>query len=313
MRTVARLSSILLVLAFGCGDDGGGSGNGDGGVGNGDGGNGGDGGNIFDGCEPVDLMIVLDGTMSMHRLPDGDQPDPNTPAERAKSKWHIAVGAIESVTSDLEAGVRFGLSKFPLVPASGSGETCVTVEERTDGTTATNTQCQQGEVLVSPDLNSASAIDAAIDPDTTELCRSTPIGGGLAVAGSELAGIKVEGRDQYALLITDGQDTCDDDGGGYTTLSLPEADALFAAGVRLYVVGFDGTGGDGVDPNALNDLACAGGTAPNEGSNCVDTGGVLRAVAEPSPEFLFLLAEDSNSLQTALQDIAAELCCGCVE
>jgi len=82
--------------------------------------------------------------------------------------------------------------------------------------------------------------------------------------------------------------------------------------VKTFVVGFDGSG-SGVDEAHLNDLACAGGTAPNFDNNCVMQGSVYRAVASPSPSRLFLLAEDALSLGQALESVTADVCCGCVD
>jgi len=261
-------------------------------------------------CVPPDLLIVLDRTMSMHRQPDGT-PAEGTPAGKQLSKWSIAIDAIETSTAMFEGGMRFGLELFPLDPGpSGGGEQCVTLDERINGITATNPQCQEGEVLVPTAVNSAAAIDAAIDPDTTLLCRSTPIGAGLTTAKDELAATALgdpEDRDQFALLITDGQDTCDQD------LPLSEVQAMAAAGVKTFVVGFDASQGTGVDAAQLNDLACAGLTAEGFPNPCLDDGMGNYTWDPNGPATVYIVAEDGTDLQNALAAIAAQVCCDCID
>jgi hypothetical protein len=243
------------------------------------------------------MLIVLDRTMSMHRQPNGD---PAPDSDHSLSKWAIAVGAIEAFTGALDTTVRFGLELFPRLPAPG---VCVTLGERIGGTTASNDQCEEGEVLVPPGLGTSGAIDAAIDVETTELCRSTPIGAGLDTALTGLMSVAVAGREQYVVLITDGQDTCEN--------PLPFVDALTAAGIGTYVIGFDASG-SGVDRPTLNDAACAGGTAPDPATNCAPDGmGRMRAAASGGPD-LFLAAGDGGALTESLEQAAGDVCCGCL-
>lgn len=253
------------------------------------------------------MLIVLDRTMSMHREPNGD-PAVDTTAGLRLSKWWIAVEAIETATAAYQDGLRFGLELFPLEPA---GNVCVTLQERISGITATNTPCEQGEVPVSPDLATAAAIAAAIDPLTTRLCTSTPIGPGLQTAAAELAAIKQTGpdaRDQYALLITDGQDTCANSG----SQPVQEVQSLAAAGVNTFVVGFDASGGTGVDVEELNDMACAGRTAVDLANNCVDDGSGNYTWDTSADPIVYIVAEDADDLNQTLDDIAALVCCDCI-
>lgn len=256
-----------------------------------------------DSCEPPDMLFVLDRTMSMHRRPDGSIP-PDTAAGHMASKWYVAIDAIESVSQNLEQTVRFGLELFPIDPG---GNVCVTLSERITGTTATNVQCEPGELLVSPDLRTADAIAQSLDPETTRLCRSTPIGGGLGAARMALEAVVDPIREQYAVLLTDGQDTCDE------ALSLANGQALGDSGVGLYVIGFDSSGG-GIDHGHLNDLACAGRTAPDFASNCMDDGnGSYVAVDADNGPALYLLAGDAQQLAAQIEQVAGEVCCNCIE
>jgi hypothetical protein len=253
-------------------------------------------------CEAPDMLLLIDRTMSMHRRPDGTRP-PNTPAGLASSKWALAVNSIESVTATLEDSIRFGIALFPVAPGGG---VCVTLEQRITGTTATNTACEQGEVLVSPEISTAAAINAAIDIETTRLCTSTPIGAGISTATAGLAAIQNPVRQQFVVLLTDGEDTCDE------ALVLSNMHALADSGVSAYVIGFDSSGG-GVDNGLLNDLACAGKTATGFPTPCVaDAMGHYTATDRGGPA-LYQLAEDAAQLTQTFQDFAGEVCCGCVD
>ncbi len=249
-----------------------------------------------DPCEPPDMLIVLDRTMSMHRMPDGD---PAPQASHDLSKWVLAIVGIETVTAAYDLRLRFGLELFPRDPADGS---CVTLTERIGGTTATNVNCEEGEVLVSPDVGTSGAVDNAMDPETTLLCRSTPIGAGLDTALVHLSGIQDAIRGQYVLLVTDGQDTCTDPD------PVERVQALAAAGVSTFVVGFDASG-TGVDPEMLNNMACAGMTAPNHAQVCVDQGGGVFVAVDPTGTNLFLSASDGVELANQLETVASAVGC----
>lgn len=288
----------------------GGSGAGGSGAGTGTGGSGGvqldagGGGSSNDGgaCEPPDMLIVLDRTMSMHRRPDGTRP-PDTTAGHQASKWYIAINAVEQLTGKLDSTIRFGLELFPKDPGNNQ---CVTLKQRINNITATNPACQKAEVLVQPGLNNGPAIASAIDPETTRLCTSTPIGKGIVTASQALTAIQTAGRDQYAVLITDGQDTCD------KALVLSATQALAQQGIKLYAIGFDASSGNGVDKSQLNDLACAGHTAPGFPAPCqADAQGNYTATNPTGPD-LFLAAGDAAALSTALTTLAGNVCCGCI-
>jgi hypothetical protein len=207
------------------------------------------------------------------------------------------------VTAALEGSIRFGIALFPVDPG---GNVCVTLEQRTGGITATNASCQEGEVLVSPDISTAAAINAAIDVETTRLCTSTPIGAGIATATTALAAIKSSVRKQFVVLLTDGEDTCDEN------LVLSNMHALADSGVNAYVIGFDSSGG-GIDNGLLNDLACAGHTATDFPSPCsADGSGHYTATNRTGPA-LYQLAEDAAQLTQTFEAFAGEVCCGCVD
>lgn len=254
-------------------------------------------------CEPPDMLIVLDRTMSMHRRPDGTVPA-DTPAGRMETKWYIAITAIEAVTASLDATIRFGLELFPRDPGQ---DVCVTLSERINGTTATNPTCEGGEVPVSPAISTGTMISTALDPEATRLCNSTPIGSALGTAQTHLAGIQDPVRDQFVMLLTDGQATCGED-----PLSIANTQAMARAGVETYVIGFDASG-TGVDPAQLNHLACAGRTAPGFPAPCTADGNGDYTATDPNTGTLFLTANDATALQQQLEQVAGQVCCNCIE
>lgn len=253
-----------------------------------------------DPCEPPDMLIVLDRTMSMHRQPSGDPAPQN---QHELSKWFLAISAIETVTGEYDRRLRFGLELFPQDPDDGA---CVTLAERIDGETADNPTCEHGEVLVPTDLQTAKQIASALDPETTLLCNSTPIGAGLETALQHLASVKNAIRPQYVLLVTDGRDTCDDPD------PVEQVQQLLKNGASTFVVGFDGSG-KGIDSKTLNNMACAGKTAPEFDKNCVDQGGGAYVAADPSGETLFISASNGDELQNELDSVAALVGCGIVK
>src|SRR5690606_32023248 len=115
-----------------------------------------DGGHIDNGCEPPQMMIVLDRSGSMSKEPDGTMV--TDMADATKSRWHIAVTAIESVTVALQEGVDFGLTLFPLDADDYDGPQgdCSNLETWVAQYTAVETNdpgppmCNPAEVVASP-------------------------------------------------------------------------------------------------------------------------------------------------------------------
>jgi hypothetical protein len=252
------------------------------------------------GCDPPDVLIVQDRTESMHTAPDGKDP-PDTPAGHAATKWYLAIDAVKQVTSGaIDTTIRFGLELFPRDPG---GNACVTLAQRIEGIEATNPDCEKGEVLIEPNLATGAAITGALDPETTTLCSSTPIGLALATAQTALAKIANPTRKQFVLLVTDGENSCDV---GPNPRHVVQE--LAQSGVGTYVVGFGSSGG--VNPKLLNDLACAGMTAKNFPDSCKqDANGYL--AADPTGPTLYYDAADGNALVAGLESIAGGVCCNC--
>jgi hypothetical protein len=254
-------------------------------------------------CEPPDVLVVLDRTLSMHKTPGGTKPA-NTAVGRATSKWSIAIEAVETLVGGFDGTIRFGLSMFPRDPGGG---VCHTLSQVIGGSGGDNPQCEAGEVVVQPDADdSATSIVALLDPETTLMCKSTPIAAGLAVAADALAALRQPDRAQYVVFIGDGIDSCmtaDD--------AIAGTQASARAGVGTFTIGFDASGG--IDPAFLNDMACAGRTAIGFPSTCVaDADGDYLALDRLGPA-IYLQAGDAASLRAALESTAEQVCCGCVD
>lgn len=320
LATIACSSEPKEVAGNGGAGGGGGTANaggsgGSGGVGAG--GAGGSGGLVIDGgggsdgggCEPPDMLIVLDRTLTMHRTPSGATPT-DAPTY-ASSKWYQAITALEQVAAaPLDQTVRFGLELWPRDPG---GALCNTLSEQvTASKQATNTPCEAGEIAVPPALGTGATIGQTLDPATTKICFSTPTGSALQTAQSFLAQSAVTGRAQYIVLVTDGADW---DKSCPNPAPQPIVQALAAAGVKTYVVGFfDPTGSDaggGVGEEFLNDMACAGQTAKSFSTSCTQSGTGYVATS-PSGPALFFQATSAAELEAALQDVAGQVCCDCV-
>lgn len=223
-------------------------------------------------CEPPDMLVVLDRSESMNGLVKSD-------AGPSQSKWDIAVAALGKMTeAPVDTTVRFGLEVFPDVKGS----------------------CSSGKILVAPETGKGAAISSALA--STQLVGGTPIGAPIDVARMHLSSVKTSSRKQFALLVTDGGETC------ATAKGLPAVQELAKAGVSTFVIGF----GSGVRIPELNNLACAGGTAPDPAKNCKTsaTGGLEWVGSGPN---LFFLAQDAAALEGAFKSIASKECCGCVK
>lgn len=257
-------------------------------------------------CDPPFAMIALDRTLTMHKTPKGDEPV--DPPDYQSSKFYQAITAIQKlVAAPTDHTVRFGLELWPKDEPG-----CVTLAEKIMGTTGTNTTCEDGEVLVPPALNMGAKIASTINPATTKICLSTPTGQGLLTASNWLKSNAVPGRGNYIVLVTDGADW---------DQSCPMPDPvlitqqLAATGIKTFVVGFSASGDlmpGGVGAGFLNDMACAGQTAPNFPTPCKMSGNGWVS-NDPMGSTLYLAAGDSAGLDAALKSIAVEVCCDCVK
>jgi hypothetical protein len=259
-------------------------------------------------CTAPDMLIALDRTLTMHFDPTGL--NPTDAPDYKSSKWYQAVTAIKTLAvPPLDTTIRFGLELWPKEEPG-----CITLAERvTDSKSATNPSCETGEILVTPQLSAGAKMSVFLDPAKTKICSSTPTGQALILGADTLSSMKEVGRDQYLVLVTDGADW---DFSCPTPNPLDVTTANATKGIKTFIVGFSATadlGPSGVGTAFLNDMACAGGTAPDATKNCKSDGkgGQVAMDAKGGP-ILFLQANDGTALAAALTKAAKAICCDCV-
>lgn len=230
-------------------------------------------------CWEPEVLIAIDRTLSMRTAVDG------------VTKWDMARQAIAAIGEKFSSGIFFGLEFFPKTV-----EGCYTIADIQAGNTVNNVTCLEGEVIIPPAYDTDELINSTME--SAKLCRSSPIKSALLSARDFYVAhppTPAE-RKQFVILLTDGKETCEK-----ATLSCG-AQELLAAGVKTYVVGFGGA----VNPDYLNHLVCAGGTAPDPNACLVGpTSGCTEAYLGIDP--LYFTAEDGDQLLLQLDEIAAKL------
>ena len=256
-----------------------------------------DAGGAEEDCEPPDILVVLDRSQSMHKVPAGDTP-PDDMGGYMSSRWWLALEALEQFVAEYQFGIRIGLELFP-----EQADGCVTLAERVGGQGAGNDGCFTSQLVLPPALMAFPDFDAVLDPMTTLLCNETPISQALGDAGPALEPLADGMHDQYAVLITDGGESCDGDPLGAAQQLVDDY------GVRTWVVAF-GDAALTTNHNGLNRLACAGQTAKDFPVPCVDDGFGHYDAADPAGPALYIAAEDGQALADAFAELAGDLCCG---
>jgi hypothetical protein len=176
------------------------------------------------------ILIILDRSLSM----------------RENDKWTQATAALDSMANNLADDLRLGLAIFSGTDSSGPG----------------------GDMCADPSLRLPMGVHTSADVAASfaglSPAGATPMRRALDVAResgwvNDATDPLDASRSKNVLLVTDGQPNClDPDDYMQEDLdgAVTAAAATFAAGVRVFVVGF----GDGVDPVTLDRLAEAGGT-----------------------------------------------------
>jgi hypothetical protein len=199
----------------------------------------------FAGCDALNAAEKASfGCVNILGIPQTPAPPHDKPFDR----WAPSVAAIEGLTARLQNKISFGLMLFP-----GVGNAC-----------------SSGSLAVDPALGTANAIAktlAGAKPDG----ESTPTPGTLRGARAILDTPTVQGRAataKYVLLVTDGAPNCTARGDNDTSTSTPSTsdnesfaavDALTAANVKTYVIGYD-TAAVPEFASVLDEMARRGGT-----------------------------------------------------
>lgn len=195
-----------------------------------------------------DMLIVLDRSLSM-------APDAN---DSATDRWGGSVAAIEQTAGAFDGVINFGLMTFPAfdsrqLPGLGSS---ATVE----------VQCPTGTLDV--ELGPGHGAQIADTLEQLDPGGSTPTGPTLTAALDVLRGAAklYDGAlaPRYVLLVTDGDPNCagppavDGSDPLARRQALDAIEALSAAQIKTYVVGFQTAGTSFVDQ--LDAMAARGGT-----------------------------------------------------
>jgi len=180
---------------------------------------------------PPNMLVVLDRSCSM------------TSAVGSSTKWDIAVAAINKMTTDYKDKIRFGLTLFPDLTGGNCAQDAIPIPTGPGN---------EGDIQ---DLLTAALVKAdkyyPDGPCVTNIQRA------MEQAATEVAFDDID-RDSYAVLITDGKETCGSDA---TTEAVIKT--LFEMrNVPTFVIGF----GAGIDPAQMDKFAVAGGV-PSAGAS----------------------------------------------
>ncbi|HVK69601.1 MAG TPA: VWA domain-containing protein, partial [Polyangium sp.] len=180
---------------------------------------------------PPNMLLVLDRSCSMTALVGN------------VTKWDIAVAAINKMTTDYTGKIRFGLTLFPDLVTPNCQQAAIPIPVGPDNETAIQELLTAALVKADkyfPDGPCVTNIQTAVTQSTTEPAFNNT------------------DRDSYAVLITDGKETCGSD----ATTEMEIKNLFETRGIPTFVIGF----GAGIDPAQMNKFASAGGV-PAAGAN----------------------------------------------
>lgn len=174
-----------------------------------------------------------------------DQSGSMTESFGPTSRWEAVRETLmdpgSGVVAQLESDVRLGLTLYTSHGGSAGG-TCPEL------------------TTVPPAIANYDAINAVYGPAVPQ--QDTPTGDSLYVVTDELEQLAVEG-DKIIVLATDGEpDSCADPNGNAGPEAVAAAQATYASGISLYVIGV----GDAVGAAHLQEMANAGVGQPSGGT-----------------------------------------------
>ncbi len=181
---------------------------------------------------PPNMLLVVDRSCSMTGLAG------------TLTKWEVAVAAINKMTTDFAGQIRFGLTLFPdtVTPSCQQDKIPIPV-------------APSNEMAIQTLMTAALVKADPLFPDGP--CVTNILTGMQQAATMEPAFLDTE-RASYAVLVTDGNETCGSDA---TTEAVIKT-MFEMAKVPTFVIGF----GSGVSPAQLDKFAVAGGV-PSTGAN----------------------------------------------
>lgn len=221
--------------------------------------------------QPPNVLLILDRSCSMRRRLDDDSMFGTGPDDE-RTRWATGRDAVLGLMSRFGSRVYWGLMAYP-----DPREAC-------DDTVS-------AEVLPGPGtvgMIGAELARDAIQPfglcgpdnsDTTTQPRQTPTSRALEAA-EVLPTLMDPTRDNFAIVITDGGESCVADG-----MLTAVSGRLLAAGVPVAVVGFT----TGVSESSLEAIAAAG--------------GLVNPAGPPS----YYVADDAASLDAVFDELAARI------
>jgi hypothetical protein len=186
---------------------------------------------------PPNLLVLFDISLSMNDGLDGCMAIPLV-TTCDPSKMYVATQVMAQMTTSYRDAIYWGLAEFPGSAANG---------------------CGTPDSAIAPGPGNADTVSSQIM--NTAPGGFTPINASIKyVKDSTLLSDPTRGN--YLLLITDGSETCNEDQGANEATTQRISD-MAAIGTKTFVVGFGG----GVDADALNDFANAGGVPNTSGSS----------------------------------------------
>jgi hypothetical protein len=233
---------------------------------------------------PVNMLLVVDRSVSMLCHIDDPIGEGGLHFTDADSRWQVALGAVDQLLASYADRIDFGLAVYPGTELAGpvAGNVNVICDGSASSTCDDGASqfCAVGDRLVDVQSGAASAIRAALADPVTSPHGCTPSGAALqAQLGYE--GLANPDAENYILYLTDGVENCGATG-AENQVSAIEALRAQEPDVRTFVVGFT----EDVNPAELTAAAEAGGMARDGAPN-------------------YYQADDAAALETALAEIGA--------
>jgi hypothetical protein len=216
----------------------------------------------------ADIMMVLDRSGSMKDIPDG--------STGTLSKWEIVAPALEQAVTATTSSIAWGLKTFPEASTDGTSDCSVAVTGLIDVPVAAMDGATMNSTIMS----------------TTPNGNGTPTPDAVTAAANYLKTL-TDTNPKYLLLATDGEPDCVG-----TTKNSSSADTATVTAVgNALKAGF---------PTFVVGISTDKGSANTELEMLAQAGGEPIANTNPLAHHYYV-ADDANSLSTALQAITGQI------